>query len=62
MLNYSFLPEDGHCRPKHVGEELHIYKLSSFYSFAVVGTNIVNVEKKFSECLKCLCLCLLLLH
>ena len=33
--------EHGHCRPKHVGEMSHIYKLLSFYCCAV-GTNIAK--------------------
>jgi len=59
MLSYSFLREDGHCRPKHVGEESRTYKLLSFYSFAVVGRNIANVQDKYRECLKCFCALLL---
>jgi hypothetical protein len=36
-----YLREDGHCRPKHVTMS-HIYKLLSFYRYAVVGINVVN--------------------
>jgi len=55
MMRYSFLPEDGHCRSKHVAGESCIYKLSSFYSFVVVERYIVNVEEKCRECSKCFC-------
>ena len=39
-MHYSFLPEDGHCRPKHVAEVSYIYELLSFHCHVVV-TNIV---------------------
>ena len=38
----SHLPEDGHCRLKHISEMLHICKLFFFGCCAVVAINIAN--------------------
>jgi hypothetical protein len=38
----NHLPEDGHCRPKHVGGVSYIFKLLSFYCCAGVAINIVK--------------------
>jgi hypothetical protein len=44
----NHLPEDGHCRPKHVGGASCVYQPLLFYCRAA-GTNIVKPEN-----LKCL--------
>jgi len=36
----NHLPEDGHCRPKHVQIMSYIYKLVYIYRYAVVGTDL----------------------
>jgi len=42
LFSDSHLPEDGHCRLKHIAGVLHVYKLFFFCYCAVVGINIAN--------------------
>jgi hypothetical protein len=44
LLFDNHLPEDGHCRPKHVGGVSIFINYSIFYCCAVVGINSVNMN------------------
>ena len=44
LVSDNHLPEDVHCRPKHIGSVSHTYELLSFHCCALVGINIVKPQ------------------